>query len=117
MDRQGEELLRQRLEERRRELAARLKRIHENLQRRPDPDSAERAEHLEDRGGVDDAPAKEARLELLQITATLLRMDDGQFGPCTGCGAPIEDSWLEAYPYAAECIDCARRSDVRKSAS
>lgn len=116
MDRQGQERLRERLEQKRGDLTTRLARIHENVQRGLDPDSAERAKQLED-SDVVDALGKEARLELSQIAATLRRMDNGQFGTCLGCGAPIEDARLEAYPYAAECIDCARQSDVRKSAS
>jgi RNA polymerase-binding transcription factor DksA len=39
-------------------------------------------------------------------------MDDGQFGTCIACGVSIGDARLEAYPYAAECIDCARRGDA-----
>lgn len=115
MDRQSQERLRERLEQKKHGLAARLQRIQDNLQRGLDPDSAERAKQLEDRDVVD-ALAKEARLELLQIAATLRRMDDGQFGICTGCGAPIDDDRLNAYAYAAECIDCARLGDARRSA-
>jgi RNA polymerase-binding protein DksA len=116
MDRQGQERLRQRLLRKKHDLTARLERIRSNVQRGLDRDSAERAKQLED-SDVVDALGKEARLELLQIAATLRRMDDGQFGVCIDCGSPIEDARLEAYPYATECIDCARRGEIRRSAS
>ena len=107
--------LRQRLLQKKQDLTARLERISSNLQSGLDPDSEERAKQLEDRDVVDTL-GKEARLELQQIAATLRRMDDGQFGLCTSCRAPIEDARLEAYPYAMECIDCAKRSEVRRAA-
>jgi RNA polymerase-binding protein DksA len=111
MSRQIQERLREQLEQKRRDLTARLTRIHDNAQRGLDADSAERAKQLED-SDVIDTLGKEARLELLQIAATLRRMDDGQFGTCIACGVSIGDARLEAYPYAAECIDCARRGDA-----
>lgn len=116
MDRKGQARLRKRLEQKRSELGARLQRIHDNVQRALDQDSAERAKQLED-SDVVDALGNEARQELLQIVATLRRMDDGRFGTCIGCDAPIKDARLEAYPYATECIDCARRSGARGSAA
>lgn len=115
MDRQAQERLRQRLVRKKRHLAARLERIRSNVQRGLDSDSAERAKQLED-SDVVDTLGKEARVELEQIAATLRRMDEGQFGVCLRCGSPIEDARLEAYPYATECIGCAREADVHRSA-
>lgn len=116
MDQQGQECLRQRLAQQQQDLTARLERIRSNVQRGLDPDSAERAKQLED-SDVVDALGKEEKLELPQIAATLRRMDDGQFGVCTDCGSPIEDARLKAYPYATECIDCAKRGEIRRSVS
>jgi DnaK suppressor protein len=114
-DSMSQRRLRQRLLQKKQDLTARLERISNNLQRGLDPDSEERAKQLEDRDVVDTL-GKEAQLELQQIAATLRRMDDGQFGICAGCGGSIKDARLEAYPYATECVDCARRSEVRRSA-
>lgn len=116
MNRRDRNRLRERLEQKRRDLTERLGRIHNNVKRALDPDSAERAKQLED-SDVVDALGKEARLELLQIAAALRRMDEGQFGICTCCGSPIQDARLEAYPYAVECVDCIRRNDVGTPAS
>jgi RNA polymerase-binding protein DksA len=112
MDEKNQERLRHRLLQKRRELSARLERIRANLQRGLDADSAERAKQLED-SEVVDALGNDARMELRQIAATLRRMDDDKFGVCASCGSSIEDARLEAYPYANECVGCARASEAK----
>jgi DnaK suppressor protein len=47
---------------------------------------------------------------LAEIDAALKRIDDGTYGTCTACGRPIGEERLEAYPWAALCIDDARRA-------
>jgi RNA polymerase-binding transcription factor DksA len=84
------------LQQKRADLTARLKRIHANLQRGLEADSAERAKQLEDKDVVD-ALANDARLELGQIADTLRKMDDGEFGMCSACGSSIADARLDAY--------------------
>lgn len=116
MDRKSQERLRQNLLQKRLDLIARLERIEANLQRGLEADSAERAKQLED-SDVVDALGNDARLELEHIAATLRRMDDGEFGACITCGSSIEDARLEAYPYATECMDCARAGEALKSRS
>jgi RNA polymerase-binding protein DksA len=116
MDRKGQERLRQQLLRKRVDLTSRLERIQANLQRGLEADSAERAKQLED-SDVVDALGNDARLELGQIAATLRKMDDDEFGVCDACGSSIEDARLEAYPYASECMDCARASEVRQPRS
>src|ERR687898_493770 len=109
MDQKSQERLRQKLLQKRLDLTARLERIQANLQRGLEADSAERAKQLED-SDVVNALGNDARLELEQIAATLRKMDDDEFGVCATCGTSIEDARLEAYPYASECMDCARSS-------
>lgn len=53
----------------------------------------------------------------LQAQKQLRRMDDGRFGVCVRCGGPVEDARVEAYPYARECMDCAREAETRTAAS
>ena len=96
------------------ELTARLERITANLRRGYEADSKERAKQLED-SEVVDALGNEARLELKKITATLARMESGDFGICINCGTPIDEGRIEAYPYALECIDCATLDERRKA--
>ena len=98
--------LRDRLEEKKAELTARLERITANLRRGLETDSKERAKQLDD-SQVIDALGNEAREELEKISLALRRMDSGQYGLCASCGSPIGSKRIEAYPYASECIDCA----------
>ena len=40
------------------------------------------------------------------VTGALARLDDGTFGRCLRCGAPIPDERLEVLPWAAFCVAC-----------
>ncbi len=104
--------LRRELLEKKSELAARLDRISLNLQRGYDADSKEMAKELED-SEVVDALGNEARAEMLKIGAALARMDEGHFGQCTQCGETIDAKRVMAYPYADECIECAKDAERR----
>ncbi|MEW5990314.1 MAG: TraR/DksA C4-type zinc finger protein [Chloroflexota bacterium] len=48
------------------------------------------------------------RAQLRQVEDALERLEDGTFGACRSCGRPIAAERLEAIPWAALCIDCAR---------
>ena len=108
------EELRQRLEQKKAELLARLERITANLRRGFEADSKEMAKQLED-SEVVDALGNEAREEIAKITAALQRMDAGDYGLCVECGDEIALGRLEAYPYADECIDCAEFDEHRRN--
>ena len=110
MPKQAPQALRQKMLLKKSELDARLERITANLRRGLEPDSKEQAKQLEDRDVVD-ALGNEAREELAKISATLKRLDSGDYGKCKECGEDIGDDRLNAYPYANECIDCARVDD------
>jgi DnaK suppressor protein len=105
-------VLRQRLEAKKDELSARLERITANLRRGYETDSKERAKQLEDNEVVD-ALGNEARLEVAKISNAMRRMDTGHYGICTECGLQIDVDRLSVYPYADECIDCARLDEFR----
>ncbi len=47
--------------------------------------------------------------ELTEVRAALARIDDGSYGICVGCGAPIPAGRLEARPMATRCVGCASR--------
>jgi len=105
--------LRERLEKKKSELSTRLERITANLRRGLETDSKERAKQLED-SQVVDALGNEAREELEKVSLALRRMDAGQYGLCSNCGAAINSKRIEAYPYASECIGCATmEEDIR----
>jgi RNA polymerase-binding protein DksA len=48
------------------------------------------------------------RAQLRQVEEALERLATGTYGACRSCGRPIADERLEAIPWAALCIDCAR---------
>jgi len=48
---------------------------------------------------------------LSDIDGALGRIEDGTYGKCTKCGAEIPSARLEAYPWAALCIDDARQAE------
>lgn len=106
--------LRLELEQKKQELDARLRRITANLRRGYEADSKERAKQMEDNDVVD-ALGNEARAEVAKISAALRRMDQGAFGSCVSCGTKIDTARLAAYPYADDCIDCARFDEYRRA--
>ena len=50
---------------------------------------------------------------LYQIDDAFKRLDDGSYGVCQQCNAPIAMSRLKAVPYAAMCIECARAKEKK----
>ncbi|HUR22554.1 MAG TPA: TraR/DksA C4-type zinc finger protein [Acidimicrobiales bacterium] len=46
---------------------------------------------------------------LEEVEAALVKLDQGRYGICEGCGKPIPAPRLEAMPAAAFCIDCASK--------
>jgi DnaK suppressor protein len=106
--------LRAELQAKKQELSSRLERITANLQRGFNSDSKEMAKELED-SEVVDALGNEARTEIAKVSAALIRMDNGRYGICVECSEPIEVNRIKAYPYADECIDCARFDEHRRA--
>ncbi len=104
--------LRSALLKKKEEVTERLERITANLRRGYEADSKERAKQLED-SEVVDALGNEARAELKKISATLARMESGEFGICIDCGMPIDEGRIKAYPYALKCINCATMDEHR----
>lgn len=48
------------------------------------------------------------RIQLRLVEEALRRLDDGTFGICVDCGNPVGGERLQAIPWAATCIECAR---------
>lgn len=98
--------LRARMEAKKAELNERIDRIKADIGRGLEADSKEQAGQLENKE-VLDALANEATAEVAQISAALMRMEEGTYGVCSGCGEFIDERRLDARPYSLECIDCA----------
>lgn len=54
-----------------------------------------------------------ARQQILRIRAALRRIDDGGFGACVRCEAPIARGRLDADPATPICIACAEAAEQR----
>ena len=105
--------LRDDLKQQKSELQQRLARINENHRRPLETDSKERAMQLEN-SEVVDALGNEAREELEQIAAALMRIENGEFGFCTSCRDAINEQRLQAFPQADKCIECASLDEERE---
>jgi RNA polymerase-binding protein DksA len=55
-----------------------------------------------------------SRMELHRVETALRALDDGTYGTCSTCGNPIAPERLEAIPWAAQCIDCARKVSAQR---
>ena len=102
--------IRELLLNRKKELDARLERIHANVSRLLPAGSKERAKELED-SEVVDALGNDAVSEMSLLRAALERLDGGHYGKCTRCKADIGPARLKARPYAALCINCAEDAE------
>ncbi len=51
--------------------------------------------------------------ELREIDVALGKLDDGTFGACEECGAPIPKTRLKALPYTRLCITCKESEEKR----
>ena len=52
-----------------------------------------------------------------KIEKALNRIEDGSYGGCESCGAPISDARLRARPMTTLCIDCATEMESEKAKS
>ncbi|WFU11806.1 TraR/DksA C4-type zinc finger protein (plasmid) [Rhizobium sp. CB3090] len=101
------EHFRQNLETRRRSIEQRLGAIDNDISQPLDDDSDERAVELENEEVLAQLE-RSGREELRAIMAALSRIDNGQYGKCVLCDAPISEKRLEALPFTPYCVDCAR---------
>lgn len=101
--------IREQLEQRLREYEARAEKTQRDASHRDAPVSADFAEQAVDRSNDDvlRAISDESSHEAAQIRQALLRIEEGSYGECTGCGADIGEQRLLAIPYATLCIRCA----------
>ena len=53
-----------------------------------------------------------AQAVLVEIEASLRRIEEGSYGRCPRCGDAISLHWLDALPMAALCGSCQRRQEL-----
>ena len=67
------------------------------------PDRADPASALSDHGR-ESAILEAAGERIAEVTAALVRLEDGSWGVCVDCGQPIPEARLEARPEATRCV-------------
>lgn len=94
------------LEEKLRQLVARVQEIDDDLSETPNVDWEERA--LETEGDeVLLSVGNVALEEINQIKRALHQIEEGTYGTCARCGKQIPEERLELLPYATTCTGCA----------
>jgi len=88
------------------ELENRIHGIQADLSLGRSQDSQEQAQETEN-DEVLHALAADARHEMTEIANALLRIRNGTYGVCAGCGIAIHPDRLTAYPMAVRCVECA----------
>ena len=73
-----------------------------------DQNFADSSQVTAERGEVE-ALAGSLRESLNDVEAALVKLDNGTFGDCEGCGRPIPPARLEAKPTAKLCMECASK--------
>lgn len=73
-----------------------------------DQNFADSSQVTAERGEVE-ALAGSLRESLTDVDAALVKLDEGTFGVCEGCGQPISPDRLEAKPAARLCMECASK--------
>ncbi len=94
------------LEARRSELVARMSGIEASLHEHETRDWEEMATEHEDDEMLEALGNSGAR-EVRQIDAALARIDAGEYGACTRCGAEISAERLDLLPATPFCKRCA----------
>ena len=59
------------------------------------------------------ASTQRRELMLKKIAATLVRIDNDDYGNCFSCDEPINEKRLDFDPTATLCIECANKSEQR----
>jgi DnaK suppressor protein len=103
------EKVRQKLQERKRELLVRAGEVHADITRASGPlekDFAEQVVQMEN-DAVLAGLSESTAAEIAMINRALKRLDDGSYGQCSVCGQPIDERRLAALPHSDHCIRCA----------
>lgn len=58
--------------------------------------------------------SKAAEAALVEISAALARLDDGNYGACESCDKPIPVERLEVLPTSRYCTPCQSRAESRR---
>jgi len=96
------------LNDRLKELEARLLQIDEELDSHSSKDWEELAVEREE-DEVLEGMGLSAQAEIRMIKSALQRMDEGEYGYCVECGDKISEERLDILPYTPFCAKCAAK--------
>ena len=102
------------VQERKRQLEARLAALEEKLRGIDEELDSHQSRDWEElaveREGdeVLEGEGRAGKVEIVAIRAALVRIDDGTYGECTKCGDDIAEARLDLLPFTPFCADCAR---------
>lgn len=102
----GHDARRKQLEDRLKELDARLHRIEDTLETPHTEDFGDAAIEREDEEVLEDLGVA-GQQEIRMIHAALKRIEDGTYGICVNCGDDISAERLDVVPQAPRCRNCA----------
>jgi RNA polymerase-binding transcription factor len=112
--RQRRQVLREMLEDRRREILDKLRSIRETLPREisevRDPEEQSVDDFVRD---IDFALMEMKSETLARIDEALRALDEGTYGICASCGKEIAEARLKALPFATLCRDCQEEHEDR----
>jgi DnaK suppressor protein len=114
-DHERQAILRQMLEDRRREIKEKLRSLRETLPAEvvevKDAEEQSVADFVQD---VDFALMEMKSATLAKIDDALWRLERGGYGTCEECAQPIAEARLKAVPFADLCRDCQEQEEYRE---
>ena len=107
-------VLKEMLEDRRRDIHDRLRTLRETLPVQAEVKDAEE-QSVEDFAQDVELALMEMKSETLQkIDDALRRLEEGTYGSCADCGTEITEARLRALPFASLCITCQEQVEERE---
>ncbi|WP_440875295.1 TraR/DksA family transcriptional regulator [Thalassotalea sp. PLHSN55] len=94
------------LTEKKLQLSKRISAIEADFKKGRSADFSEQTTESENDEVLDEIH-HEAKVELQQVIEALHRLENDQYGICTGCAEMIDPKRLNVLPYTNICINCA----------
>jgi DnaK suppressor protein len=108
-------VLKEMLEDRRRDIHDRLRTLRETLPVQAEVKDAEE-QSVEDFAQDVELALMEMKSETLsQIDEAIRRLEKGEYGSCAHCGREIAEARLKALPFATLCLECQENEEEARA--
>jgi DnaK suppressor protein len=114
-DRERYAVLKQMLEDRRRDIQDRLRSLRESLPAQVEVKDAEEQSVEDFAQDVELALMEMKSATLSQIDEAIRRLEGGEYGTCAHCGREIPEVRLKALPFATLCRDCQENEEEARA--